>query len=218
MPFSEKLMEVHKLMINFFINGANSPTNPIHPIEWPFLKKGLSLWTNIDEVKEVHLIGNMITWYSSIIGIIFYSAVWLCDRILLQREINSFSSTSRSWLNQSAGFLFMAWAFNYVFYLLIPGMQFQNLYYPAYTFSALLTACMIDFIARTRGYEQNSKLVVIQELQSYNAGPIYHFVLCAFAVSIGSIFFRYLNVTFGISFQDFEALNEGKQVFPWKYF
>jgi dolichyl-phosphate-mannose-protein mannosyltransferase len=71
MSFLKKYFELQRAM--FFHNNALTSSHPYssQPIQWPFLLRGVSFWTNNDTREQIYFLGNPLGWWiaSSILAV-----------------------------------------------------------------------------------------------------------------------------------------------------
>nr|CAG8642805.1 12793_t:CDS:10 [Entrophospora candida] len=66
LSFLRKFFELQNLMISH--NAGLTKPHPYSsgPINWPFLIRGISFWTNSDTKEQIYLIGNLVGWWIAI--------------------------------------------------------------------------------------------------------------------------------------------------------
>ena len=85
LSFLQKFFELQGMMI-----AHNAGLTKPHPyssgaITWPFVLRGISFWESKKGWRQIYLLGNPIVWWISIVGTLLYPAMFILDRILLQR-------------------------------------------------------------------------------------------------------------------------------------
>ncbi len=93
LPFVEKFIEIHHLMLKELFFQTDDILYPVSPISWPFVREGESFWENRREKKEIYLVGNIVTWWLAITGIMLYAVLFIIDRACLQRDVDLMGST-----------------------------------------------------------------------------------------------------------------------------
>ncbi|KAG5867864.1 hypothetical protein JTB14_000949 [Gonioctena quinquepunctata] len=86
LTFWQKFFELHYKM--FFAN-ADSVQNHMYssePFEWPFMSRGIAYWVSSTSNAQIHLLGNIVIWYSATFGVVIYSAL-LIFYLLRQRRM-----------------------------------------------------------------------------------------------------------------------------------
>ena len=89
MPFLKKYLELQRSM--FYHNNALTSSHPYssHPIQWPFLLRGVSFWTQADTRRQIYFLGNPLGWWivSSVLAI--YAGVIGADQLSLRRGVDA---------------------------------------------------------------------------------------------------------------------------------
>ncbi|QIW96904.1 hypothetical protein AMS68_002422 [Peltaster fructicola] len=146
MPFLKKYFELQRAM--FFHNNALTSSHPYSsfPIQWPFLLRGVSFWTQNDTKQQIYFLGNPIGWWfaSSILAV--FAGVLLADQVSLRRGIDALDLRTRSRLYNSTGFFFLLWAAHYIPFFIMGRQLFLHHYLPAHLASALVAGAVIEFV------------------------------------------------------------------------
>lgn len=101
MPFLKKYLELQRAM--FFHNNALTSSHPYasFPLQWPFLLRGVSFWTDNDTRQQIYFLGNPVGWWlaSSILAV--FAGILGADQLSLRRGVDAldqrkFTLTSRT--------------------------------------------------------------------------------------------------------------------------
>lgn len=88
-PFLKKYFELQRAI--FFHNNALTSSHPYasQPIQWPFLLRGVSFWTQNDTRQQIYFLGNPIGWWiaSSILAV--FAGIIGADQLSQRRGIDS---------------------------------------------------------------------------------------------------------------------------------
>ena len=87
MNFFKKYIELQILMLQHNAGLTASHPYASGPINWPFLISGISFWTQTEGQKQIYFVGNLIGWWSCVIGISLYTGIMLADMIARRRDI-----------------------------------------------------------------------------------------------------------------------------------
>jgi dolichyl-phosphate-mannose-protein mannosyltransferase len=146
LPFFRKYFELQRAM--FFHNNALTASHPYasHPIQWPFLLRGVSFWTENDTRRQIYFLGNPIGWWlvSSVLAV--FAGVIGADQLALRRGVDALDIRTRSRLYNSTGFFFLTWAAHYFPFYIMGRQLFLHHYLPAHLASALVTGAIVEFI------------------------------------------------------------------------
>ncbi|KAL9101142.1 MAG: hypothetical protein Q9163_003567 [Psora crenata] len=145
-PFYKKYFELQRAI--FFHNNALTSSHPYssQPIQWPFLLRGVSFWTQNDTRQQIYFLGNPIGWWlaSSILAV--FAGIVGADQLSQRRGVDSLDERTRSRLYNSTGFFFLCWAAHYLPFYLMGRQLFLHHYLPAHLASALVTGALLEFI------------------------------------------------------------------------
>ena len=151
------------------------------------------------------------------------------DLILLRRGMDEFGPQIRSWWLRSTGFLLMAWAFHYIPFFLMGRQLFLHHYMPAFIFSTMVGACLVDFIfrvsfiqpwlseARTnKDATDERKATPEHHWNAHRRGGkgLWAFVIIALAIYTTS-FAYFAPLSYGTGFDKIETLEKRKWFKSW---
>jgi len=89
MPFIKKYLELQRAM--FYHNNALTSSHPYasFPIQWPFLLRGVSFWTENETRSQIYFLGNPVGWWlvSSLLAV--FAGVLGADQLSLRRGIDA---------------------------------------------------------------------------------------------------------------------------------
>lgn len=88
MPFLKKYFELQGLM--FHHNNALTSSHPYasHPIQWPFLLRGVSFWTKNDTREQIYFLGNPLGWWIASSLLAVFAGIIGADQFSLRRGID----------------------------------------------------------------------------------------------------------------------------------
>ncbi|TKX25628.1 dolichyl-phosphate-mannose--protein mannosyltransferase 4 [Elsinoe australis] len=146
MPFLSKYLELQRAM--FFHNNALTSSHPYSsfPIQWPFLLRGVSFWTENDTRQQIYFLGNPIGWWLASSLLAVFAGIILADQMSLRRGIDAMDKRTRSHLYNSTGFFFLTWGAHYLPFYIMGRQLFLHHYLPAHLASALVTGALVEFI------------------------------------------------------------------------
>ena len=155
MSFLKKWFELQRAM--FHHNNALTSSHPYasHPIQWPFLLRGVSFWTKNDTREQIYFLGNPLGWWLSASVLAVYAGIVLADQITRRRGIEALDFRTRSKLYNSTGFFFIAWASHYLAFYIMGRQLFLHHYLPAHLASALVCGALLDFVFNAEPYDES---------------------------------------------------------------
>ncbi|MCJ1351592.1 MAG: hypothetical protein MMC33_001576 [Icmadophila ericetorum] len=161
MPFLRKYFELQRAM--FHHNNALTSSHPYssHPVQWPFLLRGVSFWTQNDTKRQIYFLGNPIGWWITSSLLAVFAGIIGADQLSKRRGVDALDERTRSRLYNSTGFFFLTWAAHYLPFYLMGRQLFLHHYLPAHLASALVTGALLEFILNLDP--------VIQDEPSYTA-------------------------------------------------
>jgi dolichyl-phosphate-mannose-protein mannosyltransferase len=134
-----------------------------NPINWPFLLSGISFWTDNDKKQQIYLIGNLVGWWTCVMGVSIFVGVVIADLLARRRGVfpvtdgerflqslapvkltSLLAVRNRLWNN--TGFFVMAWAIHYFPFYLMNRQLFIHHYLPAHLCSCLAAGGVLDFV------------------------------------------------------------------------
>lgn len=89
MPFLKKYVELQRAM--FHHNNALTSDHPYssHPVQWPFLLRGVSFWTDNETKQQIYFIGNPIGWWIASSLLAVFGGLLLADQLSLRRGVDA---------------------------------------------------------------------------------------------------------------------------------
>ncbi|KAF9006174.1 glycosyltransferase family 39 protein [Cyathus striatus] len=146
MNFFRKFGELQLLMLQHNAGLTASHPYASNPINWPFLLSGISFWTNNDDKKQIYLIGNLIGWWTCVVGLSVYIGILGADLIARRRGMDPIPDPVRNRLWNNAGFFLLFWAVHYLPFFLMSRQLFIHHYLPSHLASALIAGAVLNFI------------------------------------------------------------------------
>lgn len=178
LTFWEKFFE---LQYKMFFAGTESVQNHMYssePLEWPLMSRGIAYWVASNSNAQIHLLGNIVIWYSATFSLVLYS--FLLVFYLLRRRRLCFDLDEGNWQKfQQIGEVFlMGYLFHYLPYVFVERTLFLHHYLPAFVFKTMLVAALIEHIFILLKYFIKIRVIA------------YLFVLLLF-VWVGAVFYTF---------------------------
>ena len=88
-PFLKKYFELQRAM--FFHNNALTSSHPYssQPVQWPFLLRGVSFWTQNETRQQIYFLGNPISWWLTSSLLAVFAGIIGADQLSLRRGIDA---------------------------------------------------------------------------------------------------------------------------------
>lgn len=190
LSFWEKFFELQHKML-WHQSNADSVTTHMYgsePLDWPFMSKGIAYWVDRETNAQIHLIGNIIIWYSSTIGVFVYITL-LCF-YLLRRRRQCYDINDEIWqIFCNCGEIFLTgYLIHFLPYFFVEKTLFLHNYLPALIYKILLLCSLFDHLFRV--LDQNEKL--------NNMKMILRFGICLWLFGIFYVFKRFLLLSYGL--------------------
>ena len=89
LPFLKKYFELQRAI--FFHNNALTSSHPYasQPIQWPFLLRGVSFWTQNDTKQQIYFLGNPVGWWLASSLLAVFAGIIGADQLSQRRGIDS---------------------------------------------------------------------------------------------------------------------------------
>ncbi|KAM3418604.1 Dolichyl-phosphate-mannose--protein mannosyltransferase [Cercospora zeina] len=146
MPFMKKYLELQRAM--FYHNNALTSSHPYasQPIQWPFLLRGVSFWTENDTKRQIYFMGNPIGWWFASALLAVFAGIIFADQMSVRRGVDALDRRTRSRLYNSTGFFFLLWAAHFFPFFIMGRQLFLHHYLPAHLASCLVAGAIVEFI------------------------------------------------------------------------
>lgn len=88
-PFVKKYFELQRAM--FYHNNALTSSHPYasQPIQWPFLLRGVSFWTQNDTKQQIYFLGNPLGWWIASSLLAVFAGIVGADQLSQRRGIDA---------------------------------------------------------------------------------------------------------------------------------
>lgn len=147
MNFFKKWLELQLQMLQQNAGLTQSHPYATGPINWPFLLQGISFWTQDEGQHQIYMIGNLVSWWGTILSISIFIGVLGADLLARRRGIYPIPSAVRNRLHNSTGFFVVAWACHYLPFFLMSRQLFIHHYLPAHVCACMVAGGVINFVA-----------------------------------------------------------------------
>ena len=89
LSFLRKYLELQRAM--FYHNNALTSSHPYasHPVQWPFLLRGVSFWTQSETRRQIYFLGNPIGWWIASSVLAVFAGIIGADQLSLRRGVDS---------------------------------------------------------------------------------------------------------------------------------
>ncbi|KAJ8920574.1 hypothetical protein NQ315_004713 [Exocentrus adspersus] len=146
LSFWEKFFELHYKMMFVSTDSVQNHMYSSEPLEWPLMSRGIAYWVSSSSNAQIHLLGNVIIWYSATVCLFCYCCLLVF--YLLRRRRLCYDLDETNWNQfQLIGEVFLAgYLFHYLPYFFIERTLFLHHYLPAFAFKTLLLAATLEHL------------------------------------------------------------------------
>lgn len=146
MSFFKKFVELQLQMLQQNAGLTQSHPYASGPINWPFLLSGISFWTNNDTQEQIYLIGNLVSWWLSVLFVSVFIGILGADTLAQRRGLEPITRNVRHRLGSTVGFFVGGWIFHYLPFFTMNRQLFLHHYLPAHICACLATGGVLQFI------------------------------------------------------------------------
>jgi len=146
LSFWDKFFELQFKMLITNQENVQNHNFASDPTEWPFLTRGIAYYIAKDSNNQVHLMGNIVIWYTGSTCLLLYSCLLVF--YLLRRKRKIFDIPEQEFKNyQSAGeVLLVGYLVHYLPYFFYDRTLFLHHYLPAYIFKLMLAGYFLSHV------------------------------------------------------------------------
>ncbi|KAI5737145.1 hypothetical protein M8J76_010480 [Diaphorina citri] len=153
LSFWSKFWELQYKMLFHETNSVSNHMYSSEPLEWPTLTRGIAYWISPEHNGQVHLLGNLITWYSGVLALLLYPSLLIF--YLLRRCRLCFDLSPLEWSQfcLSGQVFLVAYCLHYLPYYFVERTLFLHHYLTALVFKILLAAALlqhVDYLVTTK--------------------------------------------------------------------
>ncbi|XP_055299560.1 protein O-mannosyltransferase 1 [Sitodiplosis mosellana] len=189
LTFFEKFMEIQfKMLWPSASEAVQTHMYSSEPLDWPLMSKGIAYWVDKNSNAQIHLLGNVATWYSGVASLLLY--VTLLSIYLLRRRRFCYDIDEHTWVqfNRCGEILFAGYLLHFLPYFFVERTMFLHNYLPALVFKIMLLCFMIEHIHD----------VVRQLFKSEKITLYYRIGICVWLVGTFYVFQKFSVLTYGL--------------------
>ncbi|CAK1550092.1 unnamed protein product [Leptosia nina] len=116
------------------------------PLDWPVLHRSIAYWLSPHSNAQVHLIGNLVTWYAGTLSVFIYGTLLAVYAIRMRRNISDLSPIVSKKFYDAGFIFFLGYWLNYLPFFFMDRTLFLHHYLPAYIFKILLLSFVVDHV------------------------------------------------------------------------
>lgn len=199
LSFFKKFFELQQKMLSFNQHGDTIQTHMYssEPLDWPFLSKTIAYWVDKNSNAQIHLIGNIVIWYSGTLAILIYVSFFVL--YLLRRRRQLFDISEKKWKQFCAcgNIFFVGYLIHFVPYFFVEKTMFLHNYLPALIFKMLLLCFVIEHIYYILKFILRSRILVI----------LYQCILIIWFIAVLYIFKAFSAISYGHYLSEADIIN-----------
>ncbi|XP_013793858.1 protein O-mannosyl-transferase 1-like [Limulus polyphemus] len=159
LSFFEKIWELQVKMLTVNQENVQDHMYSSEPMEWPFLSRGIAYWISPHSNAQIHLIGNVVIWYSATVGMFVYLAIFLF--YILRRRRACYDIPEDTWEKFCViGKLFLiGYLLHFLPYFFADRTLFLHHYLPAFLYKLLLLVGLIEHVIFLFNYTVKSRML-----------------------------------------------------------
>jgi len=148
LSFWEKFVEVQFKMLLTSQENVKNHNFASDPSEWPFLTRGIAYFISKESNNQVHLLGNIVVWYSGTAGVVTYLVLLAVYLLRRRRQVFDIAESDFQTFCRAGEVLLAGYVLHYLPYFFYDRTLFVHHYLPAYIFKIMLTAFVVDHLYR----------------------------------------------------------------------
>jgi len=180
LTFWDKFFELQFKMLITNQENVQNHNFASDPTEWPFLTRGIAYFIAKDSNNQVHLIGNIVIWYTASTCLLLYSALLVFYLLRRRRLCFDIDEVEFQRFCQAGEVLLAGYLFHYLPFFFYDRTLFLHHYLPAYTFKLMICSFMVThlyyLVSKITSYNKLVEAGMRFLLVSWCAVSIYVFV------------------------------------------
>ncbi|XP_034244054.1 protein O-mannosyltransferase 1 [Thrips palmi] len=146
LTFWDKFLELQYKMLFSNTESVQNHMYSSDPLEWPLLTRGVAYWVSRDSNAQVHLLGNIIVWWSASMGVVVYSMLLVWYTLRRRRACYDLPDYLWTQFVSIGEVLLPGYLIHYLPFFLMDRTLFLHHYLPACVFKVLLLAATVEHI------------------------------------------------------------------------
>jgi len=147
LSFWEKFLELQFKMLITSQENVQNHNFASDPTEWPFLTRGIAYYISKNSNKQVHLMGNIVTWYTASLGLLGYCALLVFYLLRRRRLCFDIPNERFDQYVEIGNVLLTGYLLHYIPYFFYDRTLFLHHYLPAYIYKLMLSAFFYNHLA-----------------------------------------------------------------------
>jgi len=146
LSFWDKFTELQFKMLITNQENVQNHNFASDPTEWPFLTRGIAYFIAKDSNNQVHLIGNILIWYTASSCLLLYSALLVFYLLRRRRQCSDIEENEFQKYRVAGEVLLAGYLIHYLPFFFYDRTLFLHHYLPAYIFKLMLSGFFISHL------------------------------------------------------------------------
>jgi len=159
LTFWEKFWELQVKMLITNQENVQNHNFASDPTEWPFLTRGIAYYIAKESNNQVHLMGNIVVWYTGSICLLLYSSLLVFYLLRRRRLIYDIPEAEFASFCNAGEVLLTGFLVHYLPFYFYDRTLFVHHYLPAYIFKIMLSAFFVSHCASLLSRVLSAKVV-----------------------------------------------------------
>ena len=159
LTFWEKFWELQVKMLITNQENVQNHNFASDPTEWPFLTRGIAYYIAKESNNQVHLMGNIVVWYTGSICLLLYSSLLVFYLLRRRRLIYDIPEAEFASFCNAGEVLLTGFLVHYLPFYFYDRTLFVHHYLPAYIFKIMLSAFFLSHCASLLSRVLSAKVV-----------------------------------------------------------
>lgn len=196
LTFLEKFWELQQKML-FSSSQVETHMYSSEPLEWPLLSTGIAYWLDAKSNKQIHLLGNILIWYTATLSVMAYFILFVF--YLLRRRRLCYDIEDKEWQRflHAGHIYFMGYLMHYLPYFFKDSVMFLHHYLPAFLYKTQLLCFVIDHIDFLLRRFCGSSLWLVRS---------YRLAILTWFVAVVGVYIEFLPLTYGLKTLNMEDI------------
>lgn len=147
LSFWEKFFELQVKMLATNQENVKNHNFASDPTEWPFLTRGIAYYIAKDSNNQVHLMGNIVIWYTASACVVLYSALLVFYLLRRRRLCYDIAEAEFQSYCRAGEVLLTGYLLHYLPYFFYDRTLFLHHYLPAYLYKLMLASYFLSHCA-----------------------------------------------------------------------
>ena len=188
LTFWDKFLELQMKMLWASRAQTESHLYSSEPHEWPLLDKTIAYWVSDKNNAQIHLVGNVLIWYSGSFAVLLYMSLGIF--YMLRRRRLCYDLPAEEWRRflEVRDIFLVGYLIHYLPYFFADRTLFLHNYLPAFLYKLLLLCYVIEHMDFLLRYYCGNRLWMVR---------LYRLAIIAWLIGVIAVFIKILPLSYG---------------------